>query len=143
MIARYRGWRFVVPATDSADLGAGMFVQPTGSIAMVEEDDAIRQALLLLISTRPGERVMRPAYGCDLERLIFSPNDDTTAGLAMHYVRQAVERWEPRVEILGVDAWRDPEDASTIQIVLDYQVRATLNKGQLVVPVGLEGERSP
>ena len=81
-----------------------MFVQPTGSIAMVEEDDAIRQALLLLISTRPGERVMRPAYGCDLERLIFSPNDDTTAGLAMHYVRQAVERWEPRVEILGVDA---------------------------------------
>lgn len=143
MSARYRGWRFVVPATDAADMGAGMFVQPTGSIAMVEEDDAIRQALLLLISTRPGERVMRPAYGCDLERLIFSPNDDTTAGLAMHYVRQAVERWEPRVEILGVDAWRDPEDASTIQIVLDYQVRATLNKGQLVVPVGLEGERSP
>lgn len=142
MSARYRGWRFVVPATDAPGVGAGMFVGPTGSITMVEEDDAIRQALLLLISTRPGERVMRPAYGCDLERLIFSPNDDTTAGLAMHYVRQAVERWEPRVEILRVDAWRDPEDASILQLVLHYRVKATLNAAQLAVPVALEGERS-
>jgi Bacteriophage baseplate protein W len=142
MTARYRGWRFVVPASDAAGMGAGMLVGPTGSIAMVEEDDAIRQALLLLISTRPGERVMRPAYGCDLERLIFSPNDDTTAGLAMHYVRQAVERWERRVEIVRVDAWRDPEDATMLQIVLDYRVKATLNTGQLVVPIALEGERS-
>ena len=68
---------------------------------MVEDDASIRQSLLLLLSTSPGERVMRPDYGCSLRRLVFAPNDDTTAGLAIHYVRQAVERWEPRVEILA------------------------------------------
>ena len=41
---------------------------------------------------------MRPGYGCHLFRLAFAPNDDTTAGLAIHYVRQALERWEPRIE---------------------------------------------
>ena len=49
---------------------------------MVQYNDSIRQAILLLFSTRPGERVMRPDYGCDIHRLVFSPNDDTTAGLA-------------------------------------------------------------
>jgi len=46
-----------------------------------------------------GERVLRPEYGCDLHRLVFSPNDATTAGLAVHYVRAALLRWEPRIEI--------------------------------------------
>ena len=68
---------------------------------------SVRQAILLLLSTRPGERVMRPTYGCDLHRLVFSPNDDTTAGLAIHYVRQALERWEPRIEVIRLDAGRE------------------------------------
>ena len=53
---------------------------------------------------------MRPDYGCDIHRLIFSPNDDTTAGLAIYYVQRALDRWEPRVEVLQPDARRDPED---------------------------------
>ena len=62
---------------------------------MTSGPDAVRQSILLLLSTRPGERVMRPDNGCDLYRLAFAPSDDMTAGLAIHYVRQAVERWEP------------------------------------------------
>ena len=50
---------------------------------------------------------MRPDYGCELHRLVFSPNDDTTAGLAIHYVRRALERWEPRVEVLSRRRHRD------------------------------------
>jgi Bacteriophage baseplate protein W len=86
---------------------------------------------------------MRPEYGCDLHRLVFSPNDDTTAGLAIHFVRQAVERWEPRVEILRVDANRDPDEATRLAIVLDYRVRATLQAGSIEVGVDLQQGVAP
>ncbi|MGZ4269543.1 MAG: GPW/gp25 family protein [Solirubrobacteraceae bacterium] len=135
MTVRYRGWRFVVPGRDEPDPSAGLRTAPTGALATVEDDDAVRQALLLLLATRPGERVMRPEYGCDLHRLLFAPNDDTTAGLAMHYVRQAVERWEPRVDIVGVDATRVETQGQLLEVVLDYRVRATRRLGRLVVPV--------
>lgn len=140
MRARYRAWRFLIPDLDARGEHAGLRIAPTGGIEMVADDEAIRQALLLLISTRPGERVMRPEYGCNLHRLIFSPNDDTTAGLAIHYVRRAVERWEPRVEIVDVDATRTPEDPTSLQVVLEYRVRATHRAGRLAVGVPLLGE---
>ena len=96
MRPRSRSWRFRVPRLDAPPgEPVGLVVDPAGAIDTVADDEAIRQSLLMLISTRPGERVMRPEYGCDLHRLVFSPNDDTTAGLAIHFVRQAVERWEP------------------------------------------------
>jgi len=103
---RYRAWRFVHPdvVLDDGASSGGLQVTPRGRIEMVEGDESIRQSLLLLLSTSPGERVMRPDYGCSLRHLVFGPNDDTTAGLAIHYVRRAVERWEPRVEVLTVDA---------------------------------------
>jgi hypothetical protein len=143
MSARYRGWRFHVPPIDVPGAQAGLAWDPAGAIDTVADDTAIRQSLMLLISTRPGERVMRPEYGCDLDQLVFSPNDDTTAGLAIHFVRQAVERWEPRVEILRVDAGRDPdpENDMLLQIVLDYRVKATLQSDQLVVSADLERGR--
>jgi uncharacterized protein len=136
---RWRSWRFRVPPYDAPPgEPVGLVMDPAGAIDTVADDEAIRQSLLLLISTRPGERVMRPEYGCDLSRLVFSPNDDTTAGLAIHFVRQAVERWEPRVEVLHVDANRDPEEATRLEIVLDYRVRATLRGDTVVVGVDLQ-----
>lgn len=137
MSARYSGWRYRVPTTDAPGEPAGFRTTPSGAIDTVTDDDAIRQALLLLILTRPGERVMRPDYGCHLHRVVFAANDDTTAGLAIHYVRQAVERWEPRVEILRVDAAPAPQDPTLLEVVLDYRVRATLRSGRVVVPVEL------
>lgn len=140
MAVLYRGWRFVVPGADEPDPSTGLRTSATGALAVVEDDEAIRQALLLLVSTRPGERVMRPEYGCDLHKLLFAPNDDTTAGLAMHYVRQAVERWEPRVDIVGVDATRVEAAGQMLEVALDYRVRATRRLGRLVVPVPVAGE---
>jgi phage baseplate assembly protein W len=139
MSPRSRGWRFRVPPYD-APPGAptGLVIDSAGAIDTVSDDEAIRQSLLLLISTRPGERIMRPEYGCDLYRLVFSPNDDTTAGLAIHFVRQAVERWEPRVEVLRVDANRDPYEATRLEVVLDYRVRATLRSDRVVVNIDLQ-----
>jgi len=164
-VARYRSFRFVLPSVlwredERPVQSAGLQVTPAGRIDMVEDDEAIRQAILMLLATSPGERVMRPDYGCLLRRVIFSPNDDTTAGLAIHYVRTALERWEPRIEILRLDAGtalsrRDvgtDSDASSEQnkgipddpngllvVVLEYRIRATQAIQLLNIPIELRG----
>ncbi|WP_428262853.1 GPW/gp25 family protein [Haliangium sp.] len=103
----------------------GLALAASGGLAMLEEHAAIRQDLMLLLLTRPGERVMRPGYGCDLHRLVFWPNDDTTAGLAIHYIRQAIETWEPRVTDLEVDAARSAEAPGRLDVRISYRVRHT------------------
>ena len=106
---------------------------------MVGDEASVRQAILLLISTSPGERVMRPDYGCQLRQLVFAPNDDTTAGLAIHYVRQALEKWEKRIRIVDLDAGPHPESPGVLEIFLEYLVIATHQTDQIVVPVSLTG----
>jgi len=84
---------------------------------------------------------MRPEYGCDLHRLVFSPNDNTTAGLAIHYVRRALERWERRVDLLRVDAGRNPDNPTRLDIVVEYRVRATQRTESFTFALSLAGER--
>jgi hypothetical protein len=117
--------------------GAGLVATTTGAVSMVAGDEAIRQALMLLLGTGPGERLMRPQYGSYLHRLLFAPNDHTTAGLAIHYVRQAIQRWEPRVEIVDLDAGADPLVPTRLNIRLRYRVRASLAVEQLDYPLDL------
>jgi phage baseplate assembly protein W len=136
---RFRAWRFLHPDFDRAQGMPGLRPGPTGRIDMVEGDASVRQAVLLLLTTRPGERVMLPTYGCDLQRLLFAPNDHTTAGLAIHYVRRALTRWEPRIDILDLDAVRSPEDPSRLDIHLDFRVRPTLNEERLTLSLNLTG----
>lgn len=109
---------------------------------MVEDGASVRQSILLLLSTRPGERVMRPDYGTDLHRLVFSPNDNTTAGLAIHYVRRTLTRWEPRIDILRIDAGPSPDDPSRLNIVVDYRTRSTQRVDRIGVSMSLAGEAS-
>lgn len=82
---------------------------------------------------------MRPDYGSSLHQLVFSPNDDTTAGLAIYSVRRALELWEPRIDILGLDARRDEESPERLDIILDYRVRATLRSDTLALSFNLAG----
>ena len=144
--ARFKSMRFRIPrlgggVRDSLEAPElGLCVSPSGGIEMVDGDESVRQAVLLLLATRPGERVMRPEYGCDLHRLMFAPNDDTTAGLAKHYVERALARWEPRIQVLNVDANRVDEDPGRLDIQLEYRVRATQRTERLTVPVNLLGE---
>ncbi len=139
MKARYRAWQFLHPDLDAHGGLAGLQISARGGAEMVEGDDSVRQAILLLLSTVPGERVMRPDYGCHLHRLVFSPNDDTTAGLAIHYVRRALERWEPRIEILALDAGRNAERPELLDISLEYRVRATQRAGELTFSLNILG----
>jgi hypothetical protein len=132
---RWKGVRFHIPGFDAAP--PGFVFAPQGGLETVADRTAVRQALLLLLLTRRGERVMRPDYGCDLHRMMFWPNDDTTAGLAIHYVRRAVEQWEPRVDHVRVDAGRDPDDPARLVVWLEYRVRATGEEDRVAVQLDL------
>lgn len=93
---------------------------------------------------------MRADYGCWLHRLVFAPNDASTAGLAIHYIGEALRRWEPRVIIERLDAGADLHgggDASVLDIVLNYRIRRTgweerlafgyhLHRARLIEPGG-------
>lgn len=118
----------------------GLGISPTGGVDMVNEGDSVRQSILLLLSTIPGERVMRPDYGCELHRLVFSPNDNTTSGLAIHYVRQALDRWEPRAQVMHLDAGPDPQYPERLQIMLEYRLRRTQHTDELAFSINLVGD---
>src|SRR4051794_30323560 len=85
------GWAFPVGADPDS-----------GRIQMARLDESIREAILLIIGTAGGGRLMRPTFGCGLHELVFAPNDATPAALACHEVREALIDWEPRVEVLDV-----------------------------------------
>jgi len=136
----FRAFRFTHPVFGEGTTEAGLGLDAKGEVDCVDGAASVRQAILLLLSTAPGERVMRPTYGCELNRLAFAVNDETTAGLAIHYVRQAIERWEPRVALLHVDAARDPIEDSRLNIFIEYRVRRTVNVDQLNFPILLAGE---
>ncbi len=133
---RDRAFRFV-GAGFGTDAG-GLALTATGAVSMVDGDESVRQAIMLLLSTTPGERLMRPEYGTYLSRLLFAPNDDTTAGLAIHYVRQALTRWEPRVEIVELDAGADQLRPERLNIALRYRVRASLAVATIRYPFVLQ-----
>lgn len=143
-----RCWLFDLTAqaisSDGGQAISGLSLGSTGAPAMVEDDLAVRQAILLLLSTRPGERVMRPDYGCHLHRLVFAPNDAGTAGLAIHYVREALRRWEPRVEVVHLDAGAGlsgRNDETVLEIMLEYRIRHTQSRGRLDLGYDLHSAR--
>jgi hypothetical protein len=132
--------QFLYPNLDAPEAQAGLRYDARGRIALVSENGAVRQSILLLLATRPGERVMRPAYGCEIHKLLFAPADDTTCGLAIHYVKQALERWEPRIDIIRLDAERDPRQPHRLLITLNYRVRANRQIDLLTIAFDLQGE---
>ncbi|NSX55755.1 type VI secretion system baseplate subunit TssE [Parasulfitobacter algicola] len=117
-------------------------VGANGTLQMTEGFDVIRQSLMTLLSTRPGERVMRPTYGCDLEALAFAGHGSTTEMLASLMIRRAIERFEPRVEVIQVEAQSDADTASQLLIRIDYKVRHQQQQDHLafVVPILPEEE---
>jgi phage baseplate assembly protein W len=135
----YKTFAFQHPDLPGAE-GAGLQVRPNGGLGLVEMGSSVRQAIFLLLTTVPGERLMRPDYGCDLHLLVFSPNDETTAGLAMHYVRRALEQFEPRAEVVRIDAAANPDDPGRLDVTVEYRVRATQQDDQLTISLSLAGE---
>ena len=135
MAIKNRAVYFHHPDFDSIESRAGLQLTKSGGLQMVDEDTSVRQAILLILSTAKGERVMRHDYGCDLDQLAFMPTDETTLGLAIHLVRQALRQWEPRIDILQLDAEFNKKESSRMDIMLNYRVRRTSATGNMIFPI--------
>jgi phage baseplate assembly protein W len=107
-------------------------------IAMNHDAESVRQSIWMILSTAPGERVMRPEFGCGMHNLVFAPNTPGTAGQVVHEVQEALVRWEPRIDVLGVDAVPDETEPNVLRIAITYQVRTTNSRFNLVYPFYLE-----
>jgi phage baseplate assembly protein W len=106
------------------------FDPATGKVAMSEYEENIRQSILLIISTKPGERPMLPAFGCKIHQFLFAPNTRTTANMIAFHVRSALKRWEPRIEVEGVRAATGR--TGEVRIEVDYRIVATNSPQNLV-----------
>lgn len=121
-----RGWAFPVAAG------------PDGDVAMAEAAEDIRQAVLLILRTEPGERVMRPDFGTGLRTLMFRTVSTTTTALVRQRVETALVSWEPRIDLIEVAVTSDRAQPSTLLIRVDYRIRATNTFYNLVYPFYLE-----
>jgi phage baseplate assembly protein W len=117
-----RGWDFP------------MRVDARGGIATTGGSEEIDAALRMILSSAPGERVMRPDFGCAIWDLVFDSADANTLGLMALAVREAVGRWEPRVDLLSVSPHTDPADPARVLIGLTYLVKTTNDLRNLVFP---------
>jgi phage baseplate assembly protein W len=117
-----RGWAFPV----RLDL--------RGRVALTTGVESIERAIRIILQTVKGERVMRPQFGSDLHLLVFAENNATTAGLADFYVRQALARWEPRIEVDEVKVSWSQADRGAMIINITYTIKATNDRRNLVFP---------
>ena len=83
-------------------------------IVLSKYEQDIEEAIRIILGTAKGERVMRPDFGCGIHDLIFSPNNTATAGLVNYYVQDALRKWEPRIEVIEIDAVPDKAEASRV-----------------------------
>ncbi|MGJ7506597.1 GPW/gp25 family protein [Variovorax sp. GT1P44] len=124
------GWAFPI-ARDRAGDGPS-------PLAMSADDASVRDAIEIILSTRKGERMMRPDFGCDLSGLLFAPNDGATQATAAFETGEALRMWEPRIDVLDVRVSAGGDRAEMLLIEVDYRVRSTDNRYNLVYPFYLD-----
>ena len=117
-----RGWAFPLR------------VDATGSIALVGREQEIEESIRLILGTSPGERPMRPEFGCRIHEYLFSSADSETAGGIAREVRSALQRWEPRIEVADVNVSFDAREATLLYINVGYAIKSSNDRRNLVFP---------
>jgi phage baseplate assembly protein W len=119
-------------------LGSGLAfplgVDHRGAIALAHADNDVEQAISIILRTAPGERPMRPEFGCGVHDYVFDVVDAATLGRMEEEVRRALERWEPRIDVLGIDFDLDAVGEGRLGIAIEYRTRATSDVRNLVYP---------
>lgn len=107
----------------------------TGLVAASEYEDDIRQSVRIIIETAPGERVMRPNFGCGIHDLVFAAPDSETLQRTRSVIEDALRRYEARIDVLNVNVLFEPAASDgRLEIELEYRVRKTNQVGNLVFP---------
>ena len=119
-------------------LGSGLAfplqVDRRGGIALASDEQDIDQAIQLILGTAPGERPMRPEFGCGVHDFVFDTIDANTIGSMEQEIRSALERWEPRIEVQEVTFDLSDAGNGLLQIDIRYVVRAKNTERNLVHP---------
>jgi phage baseplate assembly protein W len=108
----------------------------THALARAEYEESVRQSIQIVLGTAPGERVMRPDFGCGIHDLVFENLSAATLGRIDRDVHEALLRFEPRIDVTGVTVTAGGENLLLIDI--DYEVRATNTAFNLVYPFYLQ-----
>ena len=116
------GWKFPLQVT------------PRGAIAMSSEEQKIEESILLILSTAPGERLMLPDFGCGIHDLVFAPNDSGTITRIVDLVRRSLTTYEPRIDVLDVNAETSSEQPNLLLIRVDYRIRDNNSLKNIVYP---------
>jgi phage baseplate assembly protein W len=110
-----------------------------GRLGYVTGQENIEQSLHLILLTNLRERVMRADFGTDAREQLFAPGSEKVLRLVESSVAAAIRDHEPRIEILDLSAEADPRDQTHLLVLIDYEVRATYERGNLVFPFYLAG----
>lgn len=114
--------------------GFPLRVDPHGAMTMVADEREIEESIRIVLATSPGERAMRPEFGCRIHEHVFAPVGTNTAGLLAFEVRDALERWETRITLDGVDVSFDSDDMAVVYIDVRYRINDTNDSRNLVFP---------
>jgi uncharacterized protein len=109
-------------------------VNARGEMALARGDDDIAQAIRIILGTAPGERVMRPTFGCRIHELIFAPRNAATEGRLIGYVEEALAQWEPRIEVQAVEVHDDPVQDGGWLVEIRYIVKDTHDVRSIIYP---------
>ncbi|HEY9206927.1 MAG TPA: GPW/gp25 family protein [Candidatus Methanoperedens sp.] len=116
------GWKFPVkPDSDR-------------KIALSRYEEDIKESIRIILGTAKGERVMRPDFGCGIHDLVFAPINATTISSVENSVREGLLYWEPRIEVIKVEVRDDKASEGKLLVSIDYRVRSTNNRFNLVYP---------
>lgn len=118
-----KGWGFPV-----------QFDPQTKGVSMVSDEEDIRESLRILFSTRLGERVMQPTYGCALQALVFEVVNERTLSEIREAVERAILFFEPRIRLDRVDVDDEQVYEGLLQIRVYYTIRSTNTRSNIVYP---------
>ena len=121
------GWNFPVRLDGGGQIG----LTPDG-------EEGIRQSIWTILATSPGERMMRPDFGCGIHDMVFGVNNAATGTAVTRAVKDALATFEPRIDVLDVYAAPDPSRPNVLAIEINYQVRSTNSRFNLVYPFYLQ-----
>jgi phage baseplate assembly protein W len=125
-----KGWKFPV------------VVNKRGGVAFSDLEEKIKESILIILGTAKGERVMRSEFGCDIHGFVFSIINTSTLTQIQSAVKEALLLWEPRVELLSVEFYKERINDGILDISIDYKVRRTNTEFNLVYPFYLESKEA-
>lgn len=117
-----KGWKFPV------------HVNKAGKLEMSVYEKDIEEAILIILKTAKGERVMRPDFGCGIFDFVFASMNTATITMMEASVREAIVLWEPRINIKNINLSSDSDEEGKLMISIDYRVKSTNNRFNLVFP---------